>query len=115
MLELPLGSIGSHCDLFGQKLEYELGLTAPASIRARGFFASNFQALPFRSLSKTTCWGTYVLPPTQSSEDAEIVRDWGCDAGQGGYITRPMPLEAFIKAAAACKLQYSRQLAERKR
>lgn len=87
----------------------------PVASRARGFFASNSQALRFRSLSKTTCWGTYVLPPTHSSEDAEFVRDWGCDAGQGGYITRSMPLEPYSNAAAAYKLQYSRPLAERTR
>ena len=88
---------------------------ALAALRARGFLASNLRALPFGSLSTTTCCGTYVLPPTHSSGDSVFLGHWECDAGQGGDIAWPMPLQAFIKAAAAYKIQYSRQLAEPQR
>lgn len=112
MLEVPPGSISSHWDLFGRKLEYELSLAPPTQIRARGSSAPNFQALPIRSLSKAACWGSSVLPPIQTLEDGEFLRHSGCDAGRGGHTALPMPLEAFIESAAAWD---PRQLAARKR
>lgn len=52
-----------------------------------------------------------VADGVQTREDWEFVRQWGCDAGQGGYIAPLMLLEAFIEWAAAWELQWPQEAA----
>lgn len=53
-----------------------------------------------------------VADGVQTREDWEFVRQWRCDAAQGGYIAPPMPLPAFIEWAAAWELRRTRELAQ---
>lgn len=53
-----------------------------------------------------------VADGVQTREDWEFVRQWRCDAAQGGYIAPPMPLPAFIEWAAAWELRRPRELAQ---